>query len=115
LARTAGAFVVLHRGALIGYLQNVGALTSFGSEPNAERDRALASSLAAWARAQPFRRAFLIATIDGAPAAEHTCANAFREAGFIAAGGGLLLSLRNRGPEIEPEADAELEEADAGG
>ena len=119
LARTAGAFVVLHRGVLVAYLQNAGALTSFGSEPNTERERALASSLAAWARAQPFRRAFRIATIDGAPAAEHVIANAFREAGFVAAGGGLLLSLRDRGPELEPElepeTEAEFEEADAGG
>jgi len=115
LARTAGAFVVLHRGALVAYLQNAGALTIFGSEPNTERERALASSLVAWARAQPFRRAFRIATIDGAPAAEHAVANAFREAGFVAAGGGLLLSLRDRGPELEPETEAEFEEADAGG
>ena len=80
---------------------------------------ALASSLAAWALAQPFRRAFRIATIDGAPAAEHAVANAFREAGFVATGGGLLLSLRDRAmpsdTEIELESEAELEEADAGG
>ena len=119
LARTAGAFVVLHAGALVGYLQSAGALTIFSREPNAQRERALASSLAAWAHAQPFRRAFRIATIDGAPAAEHSVANAFRDAGFVATGGGLLLSLRDRGmpsdPEIELESEAELEEADAGG
>jgi len=119
LARTAGAYVVLHRGALAGYLQSAGALTSFGSEPNAECERALATALAAWARAQPLRRAFQVATIDGAPAAEHSFANAFREAGFVAAGGGLLLSLRSRGAgaevEPEPELDEEFEKADAGG
>jgi ATP-dependent helicase Lhr and Lhr-like helicase len=119
LARTSGAYVVLHGGALVGYLQSGGALTSFATEPNLQRDRALANALASWARAQPFRRAFQVAVIDGAPAAEHALANAFREAGFVAAGGGLLLSLRDRGPEIEPEfaEDAldpeELEAADA--
>jgi ATP-dependent Lhr-like helicase len=115
LARTASAYVVLHRGALVGYLQNAGALTSFGSEPSAQRERALASALAAWARAQPLRRAFQIATIDGAPAAEHALANAFREAGFVSAGGGLLLNLRDRGWEAEPETADHAQEADAGG
>ena len=119
LSRSAGAFVVLYRGALIGYLQVGGALLSFGQEPSLQRERALAQALAAWARAQPLRRAFRIATLDGAPAAEHPLANAFREAGFVATGGGLLLSLRDRGfevdPEIEPETALALDEADAGG
>ena len=100
-------------GALVGYLQSAGTLTSFASEPNAGSERALANALAAWARAQPLWRAFQIATIDGARAAEHGFASAFLEAGFIAAGGGLLLSLRDRGPELEPESDSEL--SDAGG
>ena len=120
LARTAGAFVVLHQGALAGYLQSsAGGLTTFASEPNSQRDRALAQALAAWARAQPLRRAFRIATIDGAPAAEHALANAFRDAGFVAAGGGLLLSLRDRGaeqaPDMAPDSEAEVEQGDAGG
>jgi ATP-dependent helicase Lhr and Lhr-like helicase len=119
LSRTAGAYVVLHQGALIGYLQNAGALTTFGAEPSAQRERALASALSAWAHAQPFRRAFRISTLDGAPAAEHAFANAFREAGFVATGGGLLLNLRDRGLEMEPEMalelDSEPDEADAGG
>jgi len=121
LARTAGSYVVLHSGALVGYLQSGGALTSFGTEPNLQRDRALANALAAWARAQPLRRAFQIAIIDGAAAAGHALAHAFREAGFVAAGGGLLLSLRDRGPDIEPELaeeaeeSEEAEEANAGG
>lgn len=122
LARTSGAFVVLFQGALTAYLQRSGGvLSTFASEPNAQRDRALAHGLAAFARSKPLRRAFQIATIDGAPAAQHATAAAFREAGFVAAGGGLLLSLRDRMgalPEPEPELDAELEldeEADAGG
>ena len=119
LARSAGSYVVLHQGALVAYLQTGGALISFGGEPNAQRERALANALAAWARAQPFRRAFQVATIDAAAAAQHRFANAFREAGFVSVGGGLLLSLRDRGrdlePESEPEGDLELEEADAGG
>jgi ATP-dependent Lhr-like helicase len=119
LSRTAGAFVVLHRGGLVGYLQNAGTLTTFGSEPSAERERAFASALASWARTQPLRRAFRIELLDGAPAAEHAFAAAFREAGFVPAGGGLLLNLRDRGPEpepeIEPETAIDLDEADAGG
>jgi hypothetical protein len=119
LSRSAGAFVVLYRGALIGYLQVGGALLSFGQEPSAQRERALAQALAAWARAQLWRRAFRIATLDGAPAAEHALAPAFREAGFVATGGGLLLSLRDRGLEVESEIEAEnsleLDETDAGG
>lgn len=122
LARVAGAYVVLHQGALAGYLQRAGgALTTFTLEPSAARDRAVAQALAAWARSQPLRRAFQVATIDGAPGANHPLAGAFREAGFVAAGGGLLLSLRDRDahaapePEADPEADPELDEADAGG
>jgi len=109
--------VVLYRGDLIAYLQTGGALLTFGAEPSAQRERALANALAAWARSQPFRRAFQVASIDGAPAAEHPYANAFREAGFLASGGGLLLRLGDRGvesePESEPEGDTELGDADA--
>lgn len=125
LARTAGAFVVLFQGALVAYLQRSGgALSTFTSEANAQRDRAAAQALADWARQQPLRRAFQIATIDGAAAAQHALAGAFRDAGFVAAGGGLLLSLRDRGARDrppEPESDdtlldeEPLEEADAGG
>jgi hypothetical protein len=106
---------------LAAYLQRAGgSLTTFVLEPNQERDRALAVALAAWASAQPLRRAFQIATIDTAPAAGHPLAPAFRDAGFVAAGGGLLLSLRGRGfqPEAPPDADFpenDEEIADAGG
>jgi hypothetical protein len=124
LARVSGAYVVLYQGGLAGYLQRAGgALTTFSREPSAARDRAVAQALAGWARAQPLRRAFQLATIDGAAAANHALSAAFREVGFVAAGGGLLLSLRDRDafpePEPEPEPDAEsdadLDEADAGG
>jgi ATP-dependent Lhr-like helicase len=116
LSRTAGAFVVLYQGALVGYLQRAGdTLTTFADAPNGQRDRATASALTAWAEAQPFRRAFKLGVIDGAPAAEHRLAPAFREAGFVAAGGGLLLSLRYRDSRAEPEPEPEFEEADAGG
>ncbi len=112
LSRSAGAFVLLYQGALVGYLQRTGgALTTFADAPNGQRDRATANALSAWAGAQPFRRAFQLGVIDGAPAAEHRLAPAFREAGFVAAGGGLLLRLDNRDSRAEPE----LEEADAGG
>jgi len=119
LSRIAGAYVVIHRGALAAYLQSTGALTTFNAEASAQRERASADALTAWARGQPLRRAFRIATIDGAPAAEHAIATAFRDAGFVATGGGLLLSLRDRGfegaPEIELEMRPDLDDADAGG
>ncbi|HEX7452613.1 MAG TPA: hypothetical protein VF294_10025, partial [Polyangiaceae bacterium] len=116
LSRTAGAFVVLYQGALVAYLQRAGdALTTFADAPNGQRDRAIANALTAWAGAQPLRRAFQLGAIDRAPAAEHRLAPAFREAGFVAAGGGLLLSLYNRDSRAEPEPEPELEEADAGG
>jgi ATP-dependent Lhr-like helicase len=122
LSRSAGAFVVLYQGELAGYLQRVGgSLTTFTREPNAERDRALASALAAFARAKPLRRAFQLATIDTVPAASHPLAAAFRESGFVAAGGGLLLNLRGGAAEDPtPEVTAEPDEAprvqaDAGG
>jgi hypothetical protein len=41
-------------------------------------------------------------------------AGAFQEAGFVAAGGGLLLALHRRAGERQ-EPEAELEESDAGG
>ncbi|MEP7052292.1 MAG: DEAD/DEAH box helicase, partial [Pseudomonadota bacterium] len=120
LSRTAGAFVVLYQGALVGYLQRSGgSLLTFADAANGERDRALAAALATWAGAQPLRRAFQLAQIDGTPAAAHPLGAAFREAGFVAAGGGLLLSLRARAPhartEPEPNAEPDLEETDAGG
>jgi ATP-dependent Lhr-like helicase len=122
LARVSGAYALLFQGDLAGYLQRSGGtLTTFGRDPSAERDRACAAALAAWASAQPLRRAFQLSLIDGLPAARHRLAPAFQEAGFVAAGGGLLLSLHHRPgtaalePEPEPESEPEPEEADAGG
>ncbi|HWZ91244.1 MAG TPA: DEAD/DEAH box helicase [Polyangiaceae bacterium] len=114
LARVSGAFVLLFQGDLAGYLQKSGgALTTFGHEPSAHRDRACAVAVAAWASAQPLRRAFQLSVIDGLPAARHRLAPALQEAGFEAAGGGLLLNLRNR--DRTPGTELEAEEADAGG
>jgi ATP-dependent Lhr-like helicase len=118
LSRTAGAFVVLYQGALVGYLQRAGhSLTTFTDSANGQRDCALAAGLAVWSSARPLRRAYQLGVIDGAPAAQHRLASAFRAAGFVAAGAGLLLSLRDRGAQLErePEPDLEIEEADAGG
>ena len=110
LSRVAGAYVILYQGALAAYLQRAGgALTSFALDPNGARDRALAQALAAWATTQPFRRAFQLATIDALPAAQHALAPAFREAGFIVAGTGLLLTLHNRPRAPDPEPDLELD------
>jgi ATP-dependent Lhr-like helicase len=117
LARVSGAYALLFQGDLAGYLQKSGGtLTTFEGEPSAQRDRACAAALAAWASAQPLRRAFQLSLIDGLPAARHRLARAFQEAGFAAVGGGLLLSLHHRAggaPLLEPEL--EPEEADAGG
>jgi ATP-dependent Lhr-like helicase len=117
LARVSGAFVLLFQGDLAGYFQKSGGtLTTFGEEPSTHRDRACAAALVAWASAQPLRRAFQLSLIDGLPAARHRLAPAFQEAGFVAAGGGLLLALHRRaGDPAIPEAEPESEEADAGG
>ncbi len=116
LARVAGAFVLLHQGALVGYLQKSGGnLTTFADEPSTERERAGTMALAAWASAQPLRRAFQLSEIDGMPAAQHRLAPAFQEAGFVAAGGGLLLSFRARTGTPESEPESETEDSDAGG
>ncbi|HEX3775349.1 MAG TPA: DEAD/DEAH box helicase [Polyangiaceae bacterium] len=114
LARVSGAFVILFGGALVGYLRDTGGnLLTFPSEPSVHRERASARAVVAWARAQPLRRAFQLATIDGLPAARHPLAAAFQEAGFSAAGGGLLLALHERAGDREPEPESE--EIDAGG
>ena len=114
LARVAGAFVLLYQGELAGYLQKSGGtLFTFGREPSVQRDRAVAAALVAWASSQPLRRAFQLSLIDGLPAARHSLAAAFQAAGFAQAGGGLLLSLHQRGGALSPEF--EPEEADAGG
>jgi ATP-dependent Lhr-like helicase len=117
LARVSGAFALLFQGDLAGYLQKSGGtLTTFGNEPSAQRDRACAAALVAWASAQPLRRAFQLSLIDGLPAARHRLAAAFQEAGFVAAGGGLLLALHHRaGDNPVRETEPESEEADAGG
>jgi ATP-dependent Lhr-like helicase len=120
LARAAGAYVVLHEGALAAYLQRAGgALTTFTLEPSRTRARAIAQALATWARSQAWRRAFQLAVIDGAPAANHAFSPEFREAGFTPAAGGLLLSLRDREPfptpEPDPDSGADFDETDAGG
>jgi hypothetical protein len=108
LARVAGAFVLLYRGELVGYLQKSGGtLFTFGREPSVQRERAAAAALVAWASSQPLRRAFQLSLIDGLPAARHSLAAALQAAGFTPAGGGVLLSLHQRAgsplPEFEPE------------
>ena len=117
-ARVSGAYVLLFQGNLAGYLQKSGGtLSTFGGDPSAQSDRACAAALAAWASAQPLRRAFQLSLIDGLPAARHRLAAACQEVGFVAAGGGLLLSLHQRAGEPTPALETELEpdEADAGG
>jgi ATP-dependent Lhr-like helicase len=107
-SRSAGAYVVLYQGVLVAYLQRTGgSLTHLALEPNASRDRSLALAIRDWARSQRLRRALQLSTIDGTPAAQHALAGAFRDAGFLAAGGGLMLNLRTLGAAEEAHAESE--------
>ena len=92
--RAAGALVVLHAGRLIAYLGRGGsALYTFLPSPDPERRElglelgAALSELVERGR----RRALLIASIDGARAADSELAAAFKPAGFVATSRGLFL------------------------
>lgn len=93
LARAAGAHVVLVEGRLVGYVargeQQVVTFLS-ESEPERSKDlRALVDVLAAWVEAGS-RKVLAIQRIDGDEASKSTLAPAFRAAGFVASGGGLM-------------------------
>jgi ATP-dependent Lhr-like helicase len=109
--RAAGARVVLHAGALVGWLGRAeDSLLTFLPEHEPARThaaRALGRALASLVQSGA-RRALSIATIDGAPAREHPIADALVLAGFTARGDGSLQrrSDRAREDEVEGLADA---------
>jgi ATP-dependent Lhr-like helicase len=91
--RAAGAFVVLRDGALLGWLgRGTHPLRTFLPSDSPAREtaaRALAEALGLLANGVQ-RRALLIATLDGAPAAKSPLAPFFEEAGFERSSRGLL-------------------------
>ncbi len=90
--RVAGARVIVHGGAIIGWLGRSGALITFLAEDDAIRTSqasALAIALAMIVESGE-RRALLLATIDGAPAMQSVLANALNLAGFTSSGAGYL-------------------------
>jgi ATP-dependent Lhr-like helicase len=94
--RAAGAMVVLGDGALLGYLgRREKSLVTFLPADEPERSRArnqLASALAGMVDGA-FRRALVIATIDGAPARSSALGAALEQAGFTAVGDGYVLRV----------------------
>jgi ATP-dependent Lhr-like helicase len=93
LKRSAGAVVVLRDGGLLGWLgRGTHPLRTFVPSESPAREaaaRSLAAALASLANGVQ-RRALLIATIDGAPAAKSPLAPFFEEAGFERSARGLL-------------------------
>jgi ATP-dependent Lhr-like helicase len=86
--RSAGALVVLRDGALLGWLGRTGhGLLTF--DRDAQAVGALALALGALVDGGE-RRALLVSTVDGAPAAESPVAPAFVAAGFASTSRGLL-------------------------
>ena len=104
--RAAGALVVLHEGALLGWLGRGEhpLLTFLPPEEPARSDAAhrLASALADRVD-RGKHRALLVATVDGVDAARSPLAPAFATAGFTATLRGLL----KRGPGEHPADDAD--------
>jgi len=91
--RAAGALVVLHDGALLGWMgRGEHPLLTFLPDEEPARSaaaRTLAGALAALVDRGP-RRALLVATVDGVEAARSPLAPLFAEAGFTATMHGLL-------------------------
>jgi ATP-dependent helicase Lhr and Lhr-like helicase len=92
--RSAGALVVLRAGELLGWLgRRERSVVTFLPDSGSERAtlaRALARGIAERV-AKGQRRAVLIETLDGGPAARSPLARWFQEAGFAATARGLLL------------------------
>jgi ATP-dependent Lhr-like helicase len=91
--RAAGALVVLHEGALLGWLGRTeqSLLTFLPAEEPARAAAARTLSTALGGLVGPGkRRALLITSIDGAPAAESPLAPCFMETGFERSARGLL-------------------------
>jgi ATP-dependent Lhr-like helicase len=101
LSRSAGAYVVLHDGALVGYLGKGGdTLFTFLPEHDPERanaERALAEALGRTVDSGK-RKMLHITTVDGAAARASSLASAFTGAGFRLAGQGFM---RKRTLEVD--------------
>lgn len=97
--RVTGARVVLWQGGLVGWMpRSDPSLITFLPEGPTRPIAARAMARALVGLAQRLRLpVLLIATIDGAPAAEGETGRAFLEAGFIATGGGLMLKRKMLG------------------
>jgi ATP-dependent Lhr-like helicase len=100
--RSAGALVVLRDGDLLGWLGRAGhALLTFDRDPEVLRDLARALALLVDAGE---RRALLVSSVDGVPAADSPAAGTFVAAGFASTSRGLL---KRRGAST-PEPEVEL-------
>ena len=116
--RAAGAQVVLHDGALVGWLgrgeQNLQTFLP-GEEPErSQRARALAHALAALVD-EGKRKALLIARVDGEDVEGSPLAPALKAAGFTSGSKGYLKTAPLGRGAIAPEPAEALEEEDAGG
>ena len=91
--RSAGARVILHDGVLVGWIaRGLDSLLTFlpSTEPErTTRAAALANALAGLVESEQ-RRALLLTTIDGEPAAKSDLGPALLEAGFTVGGGGYM-------------------------
>jgi ATP-dependent helicase Lhr and Lhr-like helicase len=100
--RTAGAVVVLHDGALLGWLgRGDHRLLTFLPEDEPARTGAairLARGLASRLEGSSLR-ALLVSAIDGVDAAQSPLASSFVEAGFVATSRGLFARSRRK-PEV---------------
>jgi ATP-dependent Lhr-like helicase len=100
--RAAGSRVVLHDGAVIGYLgRSTDSLLTFLPTEEPARgiaEHALAEALASIVESGR-RKALLISAIDGAPAPESTLANALTRAGFHLVSRGFFRRRRVPGAE----------------
>jgi ATP-dependent Lhr-like helicase len=108
--RAAGAVVVLDEGALLGWMgRGEHPVLTFlpAGEPQRSRSaRRLALALGSLAD-RPERRALLVSTLDGVPAARSPLASYFLEAGFSPSAQGLL---RRKSKKSDDHEDADVEE-----
>ena len=98
--RQAGARVVLHRGALVGFLGRGGkSLTTFLPESEPERTHAIGALVEAIGRGEGIARGrrggagVELARVDGSPATTSVLANAFVDGGYVRAGETLFRRL----------------------
>jgi ATP-dependent Lhr-like helicase len=122
--RAAGAYVILHEGALLAWISRgeTAILTFLPSEPRAREDgyRSIARALAGWVD-DGRRRTVLVAEVDGRPVHESGLAEALREASFVPGARGFLKKRSDDrrsaqpDPQVESPLESLVEEPDAGG